>query len=164
MLIIAMRLSEYFRAEKMRICRKERVGIKRALHKREIERISQRQCLRIELCAADDEYFSPLFLRGARDRIVKRVNDDAPLRNIRRIARNNDVQTTGKRATDGFICFATHDHRMAGRDFFEALEIFLNVPQELVPLSDRAICCCDRTDDTDTWLVHGKHFRQQPAL
>ena len=88
----------------------------------------------IDSSAADDEsLFGPVALFQGVLNIVAKVGAGGL---VVFLAGDDDILSTREDAANGLVGFATHDDRMVHGKLFESLEVFGQMPEELVVFAD----------------------------
>ena len=128
--------------------------------KREKEFVRVGKRLSIQFRSAADVNFLRVLIRGDFKCFVERMDDGNTVVAIRGVARDDDIETAGKRfpeqGDDRRKRLPSHDNRVTHRQFLESFEIIGYVKENLVVFSDRT---GTRTDPGHNYhryfLIHG---------
>lgn len=117
-------------------CGKHRIALVSAENARQVESPGQRQGLGIDLGTPDHEHL--FVLRKQPHGLLQRMHDPAA-GNFELPAGDDDIGAVGQRPPERLERLAAHDDRMARRHGFEMLQVFGNVPQQGIFVSDNAV-------------------------
>lgn len=118
-------------------CREKSISRDFSLHDREYHAVRQRECLPVQVPAANDHDF---FAARPGQCILQRMCHLATFDAQSGRSADDDILPSGERSADGFPCLAAHDDGLAHGRLFEMLQFPGKMPRHFPRDSDYPVC------------------------